>query len=334
VQQRHRRPVDPAAPATQTDDRHHAQQVLHRVDADADAEVQMTVVEADQRLVVLHRTDREDVAWRRSEADQPDRDLAHAHEGDDPSRHAPEVEHRLRPALCVRRCVRGHGNERDVRVVGAGDLAQGHGFEASHGTSFCTEAYGFPYATVRIVATSRLPRSAWIDAASREFAENGLAGVRVELLARRLGVTKGSFYWHFTDRQALVDAVVGRWETEQTNAVIERTEAAATEPRARLAALFHDVARQAPHRRGERHLYLEAAGEHVEEAVRRVTHRRTEFVASLLVELGHPADDAARRATAAVAAAVGLAQVAPFGSGDAASAEALTRTLLAMTIGD
>jgi AcrR family transcriptional regulator len=184
------------------------------------------------------------------------------------------------------------------------------------------------------VAASRLPRSKWIDAAYEEFAEHGLAGVRVELVARRLGVTKGSFYWHFTDRQALVDAVVARWEAEQTNAIIERTEAASTEPRARLAALFEDVARQAPHRRGERHLYLEAADEHVEEAVRRVTHRRIDFVASLLVELGHPADEAARRATAAAAAAVGLAQIASFGPGDGASAEGLTRTLLAMTIGD
>src|SRR6478609_2784515 len=135
-----------------------------------------------------------------------------------------------------------------------------------------------PYGTVRNVSTPRLPRSAWVDAAYEAFAELGLAGVRVEAVARRLGVTKGSFYWHFTDRQALVEAVVARWEKTQTDAVIERAQAVSQDPRDRLAALFVDVAKQAPHRSGERYLYLDAsdagADEQVVDAVRRVTRRR------------------------------------------------------------
>lgn len=47
-----------------------------------------------------------------------------------------------------------------------------------------------------------------IDVLSRD----GVTGLRVEVLAKRCGVTKGSFYWHFKDRQALLDAVLEHWK--------------------------------------------------------------------------------------------------------------------------
>jgi AcrR family transcriptional regulator len=152
-------------------------------------------------------------------------------------------------------------------------------------------------------------REQWVDAASAAFRRDGLAGVRVEAVARDLGVTKGSFYWHFDDRSALVDAVVERWEAEQTEDVIART-AADGDPRDRLAALFAEVAARTARRGGERRLYLEAAGEGVQDAVRRVTARRIEHVAALLVEAGVPADVAQPRAVISLAAAVGTDQLA------------------------
>ncbi len=54
-------------------------------------------------------------------------------------------------------------------------------------------------------------REDWIDSAWAALGESGIEGVRVERLARRLGVTKGSFYWHFKDRQALIAALLDRW---------------------------------------------------------------------------------------------------------------------------
>ncbi|MDQ8024187.1 MAG: TetR/AcrR family transcriptional regulator [Moraxellaceae bacterium] len=56
-----------------------------------------------------------------------------------------------------------------------------------------------------------LDREAWVRLAVDILAEEGLAGLRVEAMAKRLGVTKGSFYWHFKDRQALLDAVLEEW---------------------------------------------------------------------------------------------------------------------------
>jgi AcrR family transcriptional regulator len=54
-------------------------------------------------------------------------------------------------------------------------------------------------------------REDWVDAAWKALGEHGVEGVRVERLARSLGVTKGSFYWHFKNRQALIDALLSRW---------------------------------------------------------------------------------------------------------------------------
>jgi len=72
---------------------------------------------------------------------------------------------------------------------------------------------------------TQLDRDAWIVGAIEVLAEEGIAGLRVEVLAKRLKVTKGSFYWHFKDRQALLDAVLERWregrirDIEKTTAV-------------------------------------------------------------------------------------------------------------------
>ena len=54
-------------------------------------------------------------------------------------------------------------------------------------------------------------RQDWIDAAWEALGEGGVEAVRVEAIARDLGVTKGSFYWHFRDRQGLVAALLDRW---------------------------------------------------------------------------------------------------------------------------
>lgn len=59
---------------------------------------------------------------------------------------------------------------------------------------------------------NRLSRSDWVDGALGALARGGLAALSVEALAQHLGVTKGSFYWHFRDADELLQAVVDRWE--------------------------------------------------------------------------------------------------------------------------
>jgi AcrR family transcriptional regulator len=88
------------------------------------------------------------------------------------------------------------------------------------------------------MALTRTPRSRWIDAGLRALAAAGPDAVRVEALAQALGVTKGGFYWHFADRRALLDEMLGTWERATIDEVIERVEGEGGDARARLRRLF------------------------------------------------------------------------------------------------
>ena len=90
-------------------------------------------------------------------------------------------------------------------------------------------------ATTSKAEKSRLSAEDWALAALDVIAEQGLAAVAVEPLARRLGVTKGSFYWHFPSREALLVAALERWEKTEQETVFGKLEAV-SDPRARLRA--------------------------------------------------------------------------------------------------
>jgi len=63
--------------------------------------------------------------------------------------------------------------------------------------------------------SASLHSSDWVGAAFSRFSDQGIESVRVEVLARDLGVSKGSFYWHFRDRGELLDSMLARWEREE-----------------------------------------------------------------------------------------------------------------------
>ncbi len=86
--------------------------------------------------------------------------------------------------------------------------------------------------------TVRLGRDDWLDAAFQAVVEGGFDNVRVLVLADTLGVTRGSFYWHFVDHAELVSALLARWR-EQELASGRSLEALATsDPRADLERLL------------------------------------------------------------------------------------------------
>lgn len=88
-----------------------------------------------------------------------------------------------------------------------------------------------------MVSMAKQSRKEWIRAGLRCLAESGIDGVRVEPLAKSLGVTKGSFYWHFVDRAELLDAMLEDWAEVATEGVIAAAERSSDEPMARLKRL-------------------------------------------------------------------------------------------------
>ncbi|GLQ88119.1 TetR family transcriptional regulator [Dyella flagellata] len=155
---------------------------------------------------------------------------------------------------------------------------------------------------------TRLSAEDWEDAALNLIAEQGVGALAVEALARQLGVTKGSFYWHFRTREALLQAALERWEQYGEREIIGQIEAL-PDPRERLPELFRRVAHELhPHRV---YAALLKALDHplVVPVMARVSQRRTEFLHTAYTEAGMEPAEALNRARLTYAAYVGFLQL-------------------------
>jgi AcrR family transcriptional regulator len=148
----------------------------------------------------------------------------------------------------------------------------------------------------------------WAEAAIQLIAEAGLGALTVDALAARLGVTKGSFYWHFRGRTGLLSAALGRWE--RTTAETIKGLDAVTDPRQRLELML-DAASQPPRSRSLYAALAEAAGDPVvSQVLNRVASARIAYLAACYREIGLAKPDARARAVFAYAAYRGLLQLA------------------------
>ena len=84
------------------------------------------------------------------------------------------------------------------------------------------------------MGVTRTPRERWIEQGLQALAAGGPDAVRVEALAKELGVTKGGFYGSFADRDALLEAMLDTWERESTDDVLDRVEREGGDPRTRV----------------------------------------------------------------------------------------------------
>jgi AcrR family transcriptional regulator len=154
----------------------------------------------------------------------------------------------------------------------------------------------------------RLSAEAWAQAALDQIAEQGVASVAVEPLARRLGVTKGSFYWHFPSRDALLQAALERWETVEQEEVFGQLEAV-PDPRERLRALFQLVAHEAKSHIIYSELLKALDHPAVRPVIERVSQRRFDYLAASFRQAGLSRTEAQHRARLAYAAYVGFLQL-------------------------
>jgi AcrR family transcriptional regulator len=88
----------------------------------------------------------------------------------------------------------------------------------------------------------RQSKKSWLDAALKALASGGIDRVRVESLAKNLGVTKGSFYWHFKDREQFLDELLNFWAEQSTQTVIANPNYP-TDSKARVRAVAADIVR-------------------------------------------------------------------------------------------
>jgi AcrR family transcriptional regulator len=140
---------------------------------------------------------------------------------------------------------------------------------------------------------TRTPRSSWIDEGLRALAAGGPDAVRIEGLAKSLGVSKGGFYGHFDDRQALLDDIVDTWERRTTDDVVARLEREGGDARTKIrrAGEFTFSAGD-----GLRDIDLAVRDwsrrePTVAERLRRVDNRRMDYLRSLFGTFCHDPDD-------------------------------------------
>ena len=154
-----------------------------------------------------------------------------------------------------------------------------------------------------------LTSSDWVEGALQLISEAGLRALTVEALAARLGVTKGSFYWHFKGRSELLAGALGRWEHRATTEAIAGL-FAVTDARQRLILML-DAATQPPRSRSLYAALAEAADDPiVRHVLRRVASSRIDFLETCYRELGLPASQAKAKAVLAYATYRGLLQLA------------------------
>lgn len=176
-----------------------------------------------------------------------------------------------------------------------------------------------------MAAVTRTPREAWVEAGLRALADGGPDAVRIEALAKSLGVTKGGFYGFFADRDALLTAMLDTWERESTDEVLAQVEREGGDPKTRIARAGRLTFS------GDRLLPIDLAvrdwarrDETVAERLRRVDNRRMDLLRETIGTFCTDPDEVEARSLLAFCVAIGEHFLAAD-HGDRTRAQVLTR---------
>ncbi len=172
-------------------------------------------------------------------------------------------------------------------------------------------------------ATAEPPRAsltpeAWIDAATGVLVDEGIDHVRVDVLAGQLGVTRGSFYWHFRDREDLLRRVLQAWRERATEQLTVRLEQASTDAVAQLRDVLSLPFRgRAATRAARIELAIRAWARRdamARQAVDEADAARIGYIAQVFSSLGFSIAEARARAFLLYAYVVGESQMPTQGS--------------------
>ena len=155
---------------------------------------------------------------------------------------------------------------------------------------------------------STLSAGDWEQQALVLIAEKGIRSVAVESLARRMGVTKGSFYWHFQNREALLEQSLIRWEKhDATN--LQTSLSAIDDPRERLRSFFRRSGREQLTHNVYSSLCTASDHPQVEPLLERVAERRMKHIEKAYEEIGFDSQEASHRARLTYSAYLGFLQL-------------------------
>jgi AcrR family transcriptional regulator len=156
-----------------------------------------------------------------------------------------------------------------------------------------------------MVAQTRTPKSAWIDAGLRALAARGPDAVRVDVIAQELGVTRGGFYWHFPNRKAFLEEMLNTWEHRSTDEALERVEKEGGDARdkVRRAGMLTFSTELLPIDLAVRDWARRDRS--VAKRLRRVDNRRMDYLRTMIGTFIDDADDVEARGMLAFSLAIG-----------------------------
>ncbi|WP_420407805.1 TetR/AcrR family transcriptional regulator [Hoeflea sp.] len=162
-------------------------------------------------------------------------------------------------------------------------------------------------------ARQSLTPSDWINAAFRLLSEQGPKAIRVDLLCQALGVTKGSFYWHFRDLAALKAEMIARWRQAAARDLIDAATRTDLSPRDLIISLFTEVQKRQAQGGSLAETALRQwsdADATVQKLVREADNERLAFLTTQIRAAGITGGEARSRAAFMYAALIGMEQLA------------------------
>lgn len=156
--------------------------------------------------------------------------------------------------------------------------------------------------------SSKLTKSDWIEFGLKELTENGLGALKAKSLAKKLNVSRGSFYWHFKDISEFETEIIKAWRERATQNIIAAVKMAST-PRKRLEALIKETLRAPKIELSVR--AWGAASKIVAKSAAEIDAQRYAFISNLLREMGVDEGDIKYRSLLLYWAAVGRTVVPP-----------------------
>jgi AcrR family transcriptional regulator len=157
-------------------------------------------------------------------------------------------------------------------------------------------------------ANSKLGRQDWVNAALNVLIEEGAEAVKVDILAKSLKITRGSFYWHFKNLDDLLEAIICEWQTSSKD-IAQKVEKVGGDPSKKLLHLFKIAARDDD--RLEKAMRIWAIYDaRAAAAIAQVDRQRLEYLQYLFLQLGFSKTDAEVRAQIAYSVRLGWFLVA------------------------